>query len=660
MSTSDRKLELERKKAKLAALREQKTKRDQPSVNVFVNGTNHLSVGPGSTTTNHNIRIDAEELLKTLGISIPESVPNAVGDHVHQSKSASDLLAHTRTSSPRRRAKLGFSKVSELNLPPKDAICYSKETQTRELSVSRNVPGATVSDSPRDILGSPRLMANLEWDDEFSMMMPFDNSLLDPLDRTAMTTDTHRTPLAAGAEPGKHPATPERTQSIKIHMLTDEERATVIQTEQFTSFFDRAARLMERALDEPADIFVDYSGAEHDDASASQRHQLLRFGRDFYDDRWSKRRCVTALDWSPSFPELLLGAYHSNEDAPHEPHGVCLIWNLKYQKSTPEYIFHCQSPVTSATLATYHPNLVIGGTYSGQIVLWDNRTAKRTPVQRTVLSATAHTHPVHGVMIVGTQNAHNLISVSSDGKMCSWSLDMLSQPQQSMELTYRQTRPVATTSLSFFQQDVNNFLVGSEDGRVYTGSRHGNQAGVVEMLEGHQAPITSVSTYDTEGPVNFSSLFLTTSFDWTVKLWSMKDLRPIYSFDESSDIVLDADWSPLHPAVFATVDCSGRLDLWNLNTDTEVPAARIQVDGQVAVNKCRFHSSGLHIAAGDRSGRIHVYDLNESMVTPRTDEWSLFAHTVEELRQLALERCDRDSVPSIVTTGSHMSPIIPQ
>ena len=45
----------------------------------------------------------------------------------------------------------------------------------------------------------------------------------------------------------------------------------------------------------------------------------------------------------------------------------------------------------SATLAKFHPNLVVGGTYSGQIVLWDNRSNKRTPVQRTPLSAAAHT-----------------------------------------------------------------------------------------------------------------------------------------------------------------------------------------------------------------------------------------------------------------------------
>jgi len=36
---------------------------------------------------------------------------------------------------------------------------------------------------------------------------------------------------------------------------------------------------------------------------------------------------------------------------------------------------------------------------------------------------------VYCVEVVGTQNAHNLITFSTDGKMCSWSLDMLSQPQ---------------------------------------------------------------------------------------------------------------------------------------------------------------------------------------------------------------------------------------
>lgn len=55
------------------------------------------------------------------------------------------------------------------------------------------------------------------------------------------------------------------------------------------------------------------------------------------------------------------------------------------------FITVLQSEVMSAGFAKFHPNLVVGGTYSGQIVLWDNRSNKRTPVQRTPLSAAAHT-----------------------------------------------------------------------------------------------------------------------------------------------------------------------------------------------------------------------------------------------------------------------------
>lgn len=47
-------------------------------------------------------------------------------------------------------------------------------------------------------------------------------------------------------------------------------------------------------------------------------------------------------------------------------------------------------------------------------------------------------HPVYCVNVVGTQNANNLITVSTDGKMCSWSLDMLSQPQVSRYNSFRQ------------------------------------------------------------------------------------------------------------------------------------------------------------------------------------------------------------------------------
>ena len=83
------------------------------------------------------------------------------------------------------------------------------------------------------------------------------------------------------------------------------------------------------------------------------------------------------------------------------------------------------------------------------------------------------------LQVVGLQNANNLITVSTDGKLCSWSLDMLTEPVEVMELEYHKSGgsskttglPVYPTCLSFQENDANNFIVGCETGSVYTATR---------------------------------------------------------------------------------------------------------------------------------------------------------------------------------------------
>lgn len=53
-------------------------------------------------------------------------------------------------------------------------------------------------------------------------------------------------------------------------------------------------------------------------------------------------------------------------------------------------------------------------------------------------------------------------------------------------------------------------------------------------------------------------------------LSALQHNKPLYSFEDNADYVYDVMWSPVHPALFACVDGMGRLDLWNLNNDTEV------------------------------------------------------------------------------------------
>ena len=47
--------------------------------------------------------------------------------------------------------------------------------------------------------------------------------------------------------------------------LTEEERAQIIGTEEFSMFFDQSTRLVERALTEKIDLFTDYRGKGDED-----------------------------------------------------------------------------------------------------------------------------------------------------------------------------------------------------------------------------------------------------------------------------------------------------------------------------------------------------------------------------------------------------------
>ena len=48
---------------------------------------------------------------------------------------------------------------------------------------------------------------------------------------------------------------------------------------------------------------------------------------------------------------------------------------------------------------------------------------------------------------------------------------MLAQPQETLDLQQRQSRAVAATCMAFPQpqSDINNFIVGSEEGTIYSG-----------------------------------------------------------------------------------------------------------------------------------------------------------------------------------------------
>ncbi|XP_017100775.1 cytoplasmic dynein 1 intermediate chain isoform X18 [Drosophila bipectinata] len=619
----DRKAELERKKAKLAALREEKDRRRrEKEIKDMEEAAGRIGGGAG---IDKDQRKDLNEMLSSLGVapvsevlSSLSSVNSMTSDNSNTQTPDASLQATVNGQSGGKKQPLNLSvyNVQSTSIPPKETLVYTKQTQT-----------TSTGGHERDVLAF-----DAQGDDEESSLPHLDNGFTSKLPPGYLT---HGLPTVKDVAPAITPLEIKKETEVKkeVNELSEEQKQMIILSEDFQRFVVRAGRVIERALSENVDIYTDYiGGGDNEEANDERSHARLSLNRVFYDERWSKNRCITSMDWSTHFPELVVASYHNNEESPNEPDGVVMVWNTKFKKRTPEDVFHCQSAVMSTCFAKFNPNLILGGTYSGQIVLWDNRVQKRTPIQRTPLSAAAHTHPVYCLQMVGTQNAHNVISISSDGKLCSWSLDMLSQPQDTLELQQRQSKAIAITSMAFPANEINSLVMGSEDGYVYSASRHGLRSGVNEVYERHLGPITGISTHYNQLSPDFGHLFLTSSIDWTIKLWSLKDTKPLHSFEDNSDYVMDVAWSPVHPALFAAVDGSGRLDLWNLNQDTEVPTASIVVAGAPALNRVSWTPSGLHVCIGDEAGKLYVYDVAENLAQPSRDEWSRFNTHLNEIK----------------------------
>ncbi|KAJ4482179.1 WD40-repeat-containing domain protein [Lentinula aciculospora] len=635
-TTAERRQQIEAKRAKLAELRKaradrQKSDSDRKSSETSagsftprINDVDDLlssilreSRGPGGSLGNGNF--DSGELTPSssmpgtpsMGTSLlPSSLSGRVSRNSDFASSIVTTLAPSTNSAtdnvidremvPRFLPDLIDVEQELFELPTKkERVIYNKEVQTMEIEV----------ETP--------------------------NNDTEMLQRGVSEIDLEALQAARDRELEEESVQLDKEIEEEIREIPPEELASILAAPELLEFVDSTTKMFYRAIND-YDPTRDYRvGTE---TGSDESEGRVKRVCEFFDERYTKNRSITDVDWSPQYPELSVASYNKNAAALNEPDGIVAVWNL-HLLERPEFVFHSQSDVLSVTFSPFHSNLVFGGTYSGQILLWDNRS-KHLPVLKTPLSASGHTHPVYSIQMVGTQNAHNLITSSTDGTVCSWLVDMLAQPQETQELIHaghNKTGEVAITAMDFPDNETTAFWVGTEEGNVYQANRYdraGAKAGLnqYDVYKAHAGPVMGLHFHPTSGSVDFSDLFLTSSVDWTVKLWRAKSLaKPsttphaissLYSFDESDDPVYDVKWHPTHPAVFGAVDGSGKFDLWNLNMDTEVPVVQTSVGSGRALNKLQWDKKdGRRAALGGSDGKLYIYDIGD-MAMPRESEWT--------------------------------------
>eukprot|EP01122_Echinamoeba_exundans_P013044 TRINITY_DN5627_c0_g1_i1.p2 TRINITY_DN5627_c0_g1~~TRINITY_DN5627_c0_g1_i1.p2 ORF type:complete len:723 (+),score=135.95 TRINITY_DN5627_c0_g1_i1:3228-5396(+) len=570
--------------------------------------------------------------------------------------------------------------VASVDVQPKEVPMHSRPCQTDPSLLQSLIDasvlasrGSTASQQPQQSQQESSSDANQDQDDENDN----DDTANDDASSTAISSvEAHEKEL------------------LRRHMmmqLPSHEKDPLLASPSFVGFLKRSSPVVEQAMTlqdrytlRPAPLAADHSTHASADSSfrsvsnkAARRNPSLAQGDGLdlvvtlHDEQFTKDQDIYDVQFNPSDSSRVLTSSYSSSIG-----SSVIEWNLEYDGRA-ESRHHCPSRITSLRYwnglepqRTITPDsrgdanqrLIIGGSYTGQIVLWDMKASSFRPIltlshssiSSSSAGASPHQHPIYNIIPI---DSHLFATADTMGLMAIWDLNKLQQPVEVISLSWTAgssaadsatTTPsaaqqeVAVTSLCF--RDDNTFFVTSEDGALYQGQRHGDFRGLTKSLtKGHEATITSSDLHPSPSPSrvvgrsvavsnNLSDLMLTASADWSVALWSPRNLSaPLHRFAYFNDYVLDVAWSPVHPAMFAAADGSGCLSVWNLNQDTEVPCV-VNRSIPAAINRLSWNphisTGNLMLAGAEHHGNIHIFELSHDIGTPKPDDWSKFDEVV--------------------------------
>ncbi len=321
---------------------------------------------------------------------------------------------------------------------------------------------------------------------------------------------------------------------------------------------------------------------------------------------------VVGVAGSPHAPELAL-AVHGGGEA-----GRVALWGLDGLISDrPLREFAAESRLTRAVFVPWSPHLLLGASYSGSLLLWDQRGRSAAPVLE---SGAGHSHPVVSLACLGSSHAQLVHSVSSDGRQCSWSLAQLSSPASTSELraggaaTAVPLVAVAPSCAAFGPHETDAFALGTEEGRLFLTSRSASSDDDLSArpsLAAHRGPVRSLSFGPSSG--QGGALLASCGADWRVRVW---DAAAASSGGKQLSLDVPARccatavaWG--RPGALFAADARGEVHTWDLARNLRRPT------GSSESVRTPLLSLGLHHAlllAGDSAGAVHVFRPHETLL----------------------------------------------
>ncbi|XP_056368989.1 dynein axonemal intermediate chain 1 [Oenanthe melanoleuca] len=383
----------------------------------------------------------------------------------------------------------------------------------------------------------------------------------------------------------------------------------------------KAAKIAERMvnLNTFDDIAQDFKYFE--DASDEFRGQegtLLPLWK--FQSEKTKKLAVTAISWNPKYNDLFAVGYGSY-DFMKQGHGMLLVYTLK-NPSFPEYSFSSESGIMCLDFHSEHSHLLAVGFYDGNVAIYNLKKASSQPSYKSSAKSGKHAEPVWQVKWQkdDMDNNSNFFSVSSDGRIVSWTLvknelvhmDVIKLSADGTTMQGPEGLQLqmlgSGTSFDFHKKIDYLFLVGTEEGKIYKCSKsYSNQ--FLDVFEAHHMAVDSVSW----NPFHLK-VFISCSSDWTVKIWDHTIKTPMFVYDLNT-AVGDVAWSPYSSTVFAAVTIDGQAHVFDLNINKFEPLCTQLVVTRKKNKTTHIQFNPVHpiIVVGDERGLITSLKLSPNL-----------------------------------------------
>lgn len=422
-------------------------------------------------------------------------------------------------------------------------------------------------------------------------------------------------------------------------VLPEEEVNKIFNKNHFKKFIRKSSEILDSELSDNDSLYEDMIA--RNDAGVGSEKDMVTSLFNMSDDS-TKDYSITNMLFSRTNADQLLAIY-STRDEKQKYKSKILVWSLK-NKLKPIHEMHSEMNIIRACFNPRDENIIYAATYNGNILQFDSSPDSGPQFKNYNIAEKGEYHatPIFSIECITWKDAQYLISISIDGRLCVWDTNYLLEPivnkiveQPKKESTKVKLDCIHVLSSMVHQPNTDDaticlvtydaliimirvesfFLKPDED-----------EIAPIFISTSHTAPICSLATKSDPIRPFLDNLMLTGSFDFDIQLWNIdqNDATLLRKYSLHNDYVVSVEWNPVHPAMFASCDCSGRFLVFDLITNSIYFTFEDIVENAMTM---KWSPDGSKLAFGTQKGEIQVWQMRKKYL--KFDE--------EKLQQLKME-----------------------